>query len=75
VITESPRRKKKLMFILNIISLLLARISRRRLTDNMVGSILYNTPPKHRGSKRFFRNLEDSGKTSNIFSIFLYLFI
>ncbi len=39
----------------------LARIGRRHLTDEMVDSILYNTPPKHRGSKRFFRNLEDAG--------------
>ncbi|CAF0962475.1 unnamed protein product [Adineta steineri] len=34
------------------------RIGRRQLTEEMVDSILYNTTPKHRGSKRFFRNLE-----------------
>jgi len=38
-----------------------ARIGRRHLTDEKVDSILYNTPPKHRGSKKFFRNLEDAG--------------
>ncbi|CAF5176092.1 unnamed protein product [Rotaria magnacalcarata] len=39
----------------------------------MVGSILYNTPPKHRGSKRFFRDLEDAGLIS--FSEYLFLWV
>ncbi|CAF4634784.1 unnamed protein product [Rotaria socialis] len=49
------------------------RIGRRQLTDPMVESILYNTPPKHRGSKRFFRDLEDAGLIS--FSEYLFLWV
>ncbi|CAF3945148.1 unnamed protein product [Rotaria sp. Silwood2] len=49
------------------------RIGRRILTDDMVHSILYSTPPKHRGSKRFFRNLEDAGLIS--FSEYLFLWV
>ncbi|CAF2150068.1 unnamed protein product [Rotaria magnacalcarata] len=49
------------------------RIGRRQLTDAMVGSILYNTPPKHRGSKKFFRDLEDAGLIS--FSEYLFLWV
>ncbi|UJR13935.1 hypothetical protein I4U23_000940 [Adineta vaga] len=57
VITERPR----------------PRIGRRHLTDEKVDSILYSTPPKHRGSKRFFRNLEDAGLIS--FSEYLFLWV
>jgi hypothetical protein len=63
VITERPRRmnKKFCLYELNFFFILLARIGRRHLTDQVVQSLLYSTPPKHRGSKRFFRNLEDAG--------------
>ncbi|CAF0871345.1 unnamed protein product [Adineta steineri] len=47
------------------------RIGRRQLTEEMVDSILYNTTPKHRGSKRFFRNLEGDGLISYSEYIFL----
>ncbi|CAF4424901.1 unnamed protein product, partial [Rotaria sp. Silwood2] len=62
VIAERPRRKKTniFMFIMSLIDFLLARIGRRELTEDIFNSILYSTPPKHRGSKRFFRNLEDA---------------
>jgi hypothetical protein len=50
-----------------MILLVLARIGRRQLTGEMVESMLYNTPPKHRGSKNFFRHLEDGGIISNVF--------
>ncbi|CAF1221406.1 unnamed protein product [Adineta ricciae] len=49
------------------------RIGRRQLTDEKVDSILYSTPPKHRGSTRFFRNLEDAGLIS--FSEYLFLWV
>ena len=66
-------RLTKWPLIFNLLSLLLARIGRRQLTDQMVDSIVYNTPPKHRGSKRFFRQLEDAGTTfDNRFSLSLY---
>ncbi|CAF4019075.1 unnamed protein product, partial [Adineta steineri] len=57
VITERPR----------------PRIGRRHLTEEKIDSILYGTPPKHRGSKRFFRNLEDAGLIS--FSEYLFLWV
>ncbi|CAF3704603.1 unnamed protein product [Adineta steineri] len=57
VITEQPR----------------PRIGRRHLTEEKIDSILYGTPPKHRGSKRFFRNLEDAGLIS--FSEYLFLWV
>ncbi|CAF1578013.1 unnamed protein product [Rotaria magnacalcarata] len=51
------------------------RIGRRQLTDSMVDSILYNTPPKHRGSNRFFRNLEDTGLISYAEYLFLWVIL
>ncbi len=64
---DQPRRKEIFILIFIVISYLLARIGRRQLTAEMVETILYNTPPKHRGSKKFFRHLEDGGTISNIF--------
>lgn len=49
------------------------RVGHRQLTDEKVNAILYSTPPKHRGSKRFFRNLEDAGLIS--FSEYLFLWV
>jgi hypothetical protein len=63
-----------ILFLIGIFLFLLARINRRQLTDGMVDGMLYNTPPKHRGSKKFFRNLENDGKISNIFSFHIYSF-
>ncbi len=54
---------------------LLARISRRQLTDEMVDTMLYNTPPKHRGSKKFFRNLENDGLISYMEYLFLWVIL
>ncbi|CAF0865833.1 unnamed protein product, partial [Didymodactylos carnosus] len=57
IITEKPR----------------PRIGRRHLNDAKVESLLYSTPPKHRGSKNFFRSLEESGIIS--FPEYLFLWV
>ncbi|CAF0742686.1 unnamed protein product [Rotaria sp. Silwood1] len=51
------------------------RIGRRQLTEDMVNTILYMTLPKHRGSKRFFRNLEDAGLISYAEYLFLWVIL
>ncbi|CAF0768424.1 unnamed protein product [Rotaria sordida] len=51
------------------------RIGRRRLTDDIVNAILYSTPSKHRGSERFFRNLEDAGLISCAEYLFLWVIL
>ncbi|CAF2997501.1 unnamed protein product [Rotaria sp. Silwood2] len=51
------------------------RIGRRELTEDIFNSILYSTPPKHRGSKRFFRNLEDAGLISYAEYLFLWVIL
>ena len=66
---DQPRRKEIFTLTFTEILSLLARIGRRQLTADMVDSLIYSTPPKHRGSKKFFRQLEDAGITSNIFLI------
>jgi hypothetical protein len=66
-VADQPRRKEIFTLIFIMILLVLARIGRRQLTAEMVESMLYNTPPKHRGSKKFFQHLEDGGIISNVF--------
>ncbi|CAF4659408.1 unnamed protein product [Rotaria sp. Silwood1] len=51
------------------------RIGRRQLIEDMVNTILYMTLPKHRGSKRFFRNLEDAGLISYAEYLFLWVIL